>query len=574
MEDEEDTAHLHKPWWKTINAKSVPIFIFAVLAVLLVFKLIFTGGQEQKPDGSSQSTKPSPTIPVKTADWAEGQIIVKFKENVSDAKISARLKELNSSIKGKIEGINATIVAVPPGKEAEVMSALADDPIVKYAEPDYIQKVNWVPNDTYYKNQWGLVNTGQTIKNRAGKAGSDIKTQQAWDVTRGNGIKIAILDTGLDMSHPDLASKVVSQKAFTTSSASDRFGHGTHVAGIAAAITNNGQGVAGACPECQLMIGKVMGDDGTGMASAMSSGITWAADNGAKVINISGGGAQRSASQEEAVTYAWNKGVIVVAAAGNENTNQQFYPAALNNVLSVAASGNSDTRAGFSNYGTWVNVAAPGEGIYSTMPTTAYGMQSSASLALNYDYLSGTSMASPMVAGVAGLVWASSYGTSATNVVNRITSTADKITGTGQYWESGRVNAAKAVGAGTTPTTGPTTAPTSAPSGTNPTPSLVVPTFGCMGSPNNVCPTLPPTQPPGGGGIQPTTTVPTQPGGGQPQPTSVVPSEFPNNPDGGIGRGGRGSGGERQGLIRRFINFLLQLLEWFFRIIGRLGGSN
>lgn len=573
--EEEDTAHSQKPWWKTINVKTLTIAVVIVLLLLVLVRYFLSSSQEvsQLQPSSIQPSLSVSSSPQNTEDWVKGQIMVKFKDTVSDAQISQRLKAFNAKIKNKISGINVTVVEVPVGQEAAVMESLSKDPIVKYAEPDYIQKVNWVPNDTYYKNQWGLINTGQTIKNKVGKANADIKVQQAWDVTRGNGVKIAVLDTGLDMSHPDLASKVVAQKVFTTSSINDKFGHGTHVAGIAAAITNNGQGIAGACPDCQLMIGKIMGDNGTGEASAMAGGITWAADNGAKVINISGGGANRSSTQEEAIIYAWNKGVVIVAAAGNENTNKLFYPAALTNVISVAASGNSDTKASFSNYGTWVNVAAPGEAIYSTMPTKAYVMQNSSPLALNYDYLSGTSMASPMVAGVAGLVWASAQGTSATNVARRVIDTADKIGGTGQYWESGRVNAAGAVGTATNPSAAPSVAPSIGPSPSGTAPTLVVPTFGCMGSPSSICPTLPPTQAPGSPSTTPSGPVASQ--GPVPSGVSINPSEpsgSPSNPGGGGGGGRRGDRPRQEGLIKQFIRFLLQLI---LLIIGRLfGGGN
>jgi thermitase len=576
---EEDTANFQKPWWKTINAKSVTLVVFIILFLLLFIKYLATPPQNNQQKGNEVTQAPSyiPTTP-KTKNRAAGQIVVKFKENISDAVISGRLKVFNAKIKSKIPGIRATVVEVPVGQEDAVMTALSKDPIVKYAEPDYIQRVNFVPNDTYFKNQWGLVNTGQTIKNKTGTANVDIHVQTAWDVSRGAGIKVAVLDTGLDMTHPDLASKVIAQKIFTTSSIDDKFGHGTHVAGIIAAKTNNGQGVAGVCPDCQLMIGKIMGDDGTGLSSSISTGITWAADNGAKVINLSEGGPDRASLQEDAIKYAWSKGVVLVAASGNSSSTKSFYPAALPNVISVAATDNTDKKAYFSNYGTWVNIAAPGENIYSTVPTHAYAMQSQSPLALTYEYISGTSMAAPMVSGIAALVWASPQGTSATNVARRILDTADKITGTGRYWESGRVNAAKAVGVAVSPSVLPSAAPSSSPSlvpSSNPAPTNLTPTFTCLGSPlGSVCPTI------SSGQAAPSLTLgPTTPTtSGEPvnapstepniDPCSTEVVQVQHNREHHKKHKGGGSGGNSGGLLESLLQFLQKLLELLKQLLG------
>lgn len=518
---EEKTSH--SSWWKTLNVKTLTLGVLLILLLLALLRFFLSPATKENVPVAPAKDAVVPSIAPSGKDRAPGQLVVKFKPGVTDAQITEQLRPLNAKIQRKIPGINATVIAVPVGKENAVMSALAKEPIVKYAEPDYIQKVNYVPNDTYYKNQWGLANTGQLIKNKAGKANADINVQTAWDVSKGAGIKVAVLDTGIDTTHPDLASKIVAQKVFTTSTIDDKFGHGTHVAGIVAAKTNNSLGISGTCPECQLIVGKVMGDDGQGLVSNVTTGITWAVDNDAKVINLSEGGSERSAAQEDAINYAWNKGVVIVAAAGNAGTNQQFYPAALPNVLSVAATNSTDTKAYFSNYGTWVNVAAPGDMIYSTLPTHAYVMQTQVSLALNYDYLSGTSMATPIVSGIAALIWTSPQGTSASNVVKRITDTADKITGTGQYWESGRVNAAKAVGTVPTATIAPTAKPTATPapnptSITDPSPSVITPTLFCLGSCPTPIPTKGPTATPGPTSAPLTDTI---------VPTGTVPSTVP-----------------------------------------------
>jgi thermitase len=309
----------------------------------------------------------------------------------------------------------------------EKLLAYRGEKAVLFAEPDFIAKAIGTPNDPSFGNQWGM---------------TKIQAPQAWDITTGQpSIKIAILDTGVDQDHEDLAGKIVANKNYTTSgTVDDRYGHGTHVAGIAAAATNNGIGVAGVGYNSTIMNVKVLDDTGSGYYSWVASGITWAADNGAKVINMSLGGSSSSSTLESAVNYAWGKGVVIVAAAGNSGNTARLYPGYYTNVIAVGATDSNDAKASFSTYGSWVDVAAPGVNIFSTLPNHANQIGSQ-----NYDYLSGTSMATPYVAGLAGLVWATSCGTSNTNVRNRIQSTADPITGTGTYWQYGRINAYKAV---------------------------------------------------------------------------------------------------------------------------------
>ncbi|MFC1924461.1 S8 family serine peptidase, partial [Chloroflexota bacterium] len=254
-------------------------------------------------------------------------------------------------------------------------------------------------------------------------------------------IDIAILDTGIDQDHVDLAAKIVANMNFTSSgTVDDNYGHGTHVAGIAAA----GNGVAGIGFDSSLMNGKVLGDNGSGYYSWVASGVIWATDNGAEVINMSLGGTAYSSTLQSAIDYAWDNGVVVVAAAGNNGSSTQFYPAACTNCIAVAATSSSDSMASWSNYGDWVDVAAPGVSIYSTTINN------------NYGYKSGTSMASPHVAGLAALVFtteadASGNGYRNDEVRSAIESSCDDIglSGIGH----GRINAYRAV-SGTTITTG------------------------------------------------------------------------------------------------------------------------
>jgi thermitase len=485
------------------NSKNRVLLIVIACIIILSAAAVFISAvtppdesaepEEVQTKVNNYMSSPSQTTPVKVP----GQIIVKFKSGITQAQINQELPKYNAKVLRTIEGINRTVIQVPAGEEEKTIKLLTQNALVQNAEANYVVYVQYMPNDPDFQKQWGLVNTGQAIGQFPGKVNADIDAEKAWDVSKGAGVTVAVIDTGLDMTHPDLAGKVIGQKVFpnVSDSIDDRFGHGTHIAGIIAADTNNGQGIAGVCPECKLLIAKAMKDDGTGDNATIAESIVWAADNGAKVINLSEGGPAPTQSElqtmQDALNYAWNKGAVIVAAAGNNGVTQKFYPAALDNTLAVAAVSNQDLMASFSNYGTWVDVAAPGENIFSTLPTKNYRMQAlmaekGGTLQLTYDYLSGTSMAAPIVSGMAALIWTSSYGTSNANVVKRIVETAEPIPGTGSFWQYGRVNAAEAVGANT-PTVTPTRIPTpTTPSGTNPTTSQATPTQPLTPSPTSI----------------------------------------------------------------------------------------
>lgn len=460
------------------------IFLFFFIGIIYSFTGILKN-KTSKPTIVPKKDVAVPTTPRDTQ--VQGQIIVKFKQGYSRAQQEEHLKKYDATIIKTIEGINYTIIKVSPGQENAIIQRMKTDPAIEKALPDYTSHATFAPNDENYSLQYMFKNTVQTLNNIPGKAGADINAEQAWDVTRGAGVKVAILDSGIDINHPDLAGKIAVQRVFVSSTIdpdiSDKNGHGTHVAGIIAANTNNNIGVAGTCPECQLIIGKVVTNDGTGNATGATSdivsGITWATDQGAKVINLSLRSTSPQTQQlyQEGINYAMSKGVVVVAASGNDGSNAVTWPAGNDGVISVAATDNTDRMAPFSNYGAYVKVAAPGTFIASTFPTTP-----NAKKVLNYGYSSGTSMSSPIVAGIAALVWASPYGTSNTAVINRIYETADKIEGTGSQWTEGRVNAGKAVGY----------AP---PSPTIPVEISAFPSINCMGgNAQPPCATMEPTQ--------------------------------------------------------------------------------
>ena len=286
-----------------------------------------------------------------------------------------------------------------------------------------------LPNDPYIsgtqEQQWGPLRTG---------------TNLAWSIWKPCNTKpviIAIVDTGVDSTHPDLVNmmlrdangNVIGHNTLTGQDgpALDDDWHGTHCAGVAAAQTNNGTGIAGMAgwtgsstlsdtTHVKVMPVKVLDNSGNGTNQSVADGITWAADHGANIISLSLGAADSSYVLSQAVSYAWSKGCLVCAAAGNYGMTARFYPAYYPNVLSVAATVNnaSDSLASYSEYGTWVKIAAPGDNICSTIPGSGYASAS------------GTSMATPHVAGLAALIWAQNPRLTNQQVYNYIVGTADK----------------------------------------------------------------------------------------------------------------------------------------------------
>ncbi|MFN8534931.1 MAG: S8 family serine peptidase, partial [Dehalococcoidia bacterium] len=255
------------------------------------------------------------------------------------------------------------------------------------------------PNDPAYPGQqYGL---------------QKIRAPFGWAYSTGDeAVIVAVVDTGVDLNHPDLTAKIVDGYDFVNNdpTAQDDQGHGTHVAGIAAGISNNGVGVAGVSWGARIMPVKVLDSGGSGYTSDVAAGVTWAADHGAKVINLSLGSSSPSVTLETAVNYATNRGALVVAAAGNGGNSVPNYPGAYANVVAVAATDSNNARASFSTYGGFVDIAAPGVGVYSTVPTGSCDLCAPG----GYLSLSGTSMATPHVAGLAAvLAGLPQYGTPA-----------------------------------------------------------------------------------------------------------------------------------------------------------------
>lgn len=256
----------------------------------------------------------------------------------------------------------------------------------EYTEPHYLYLTNEteesiVPNDALYSEyQWNL---------------PSIETEKGWNISKGDEqVIVAVLDTGVQNDHPDLQDKLVEGINIVDESLApnDDVGHGTHVAGIIGANVNNEEGVAGLSWYNKIMPVKVLDSSGAGSTYSVAQGIIWAVDHGARVINMSLGNYAQADFLHDAIKYAYERDVVLIAASGNDNTERPGYPAAYPEVFAVAATNSNKEKASFSNYGDYIDVAAPGDSIASTYPGSQYAA------------LSGTSMASPHVAALAGLI--------------------------------------------------------------------------------------------------------------------------------------------------------------------------
>ena len=354
-----------------------------------------------------------------------GEILVKFKPTAEVAAMASIAQQLNLKSVKHIRKLNAVLYKYPTTQNLDsILDACLQRPDVMYAEPNYRVYALIVPNDPDFSRLWGLHNTGQT----GGKNDADIDAPEAWDKTTGRKeILVAIIDTGIDYNHPDLANNIWTNpdEIPNNNRDDDNNGyvddvhgydfinndpdpmddnrHGTHVAGTVGAVGNNNRGVVGVNWTVKLMALKFLSATGSGSTADAAEAIIYAADNGALITNNSWGGGGFSRTLKDAIEYARDKGVLFVAAAGNEskdNDDSPNYPSNydLENVIAVAASTDRDGMASFSNWGNQtVDLAAPGEDIYSTTPSNTY------------QSLSGTSMATPHVAGAAGLIWAYYY---------------------------------------------------------------------------------------------------------------------------------------------------------------------
>lgn len=309
------------------------------------------------------------------------RFLVRFKDGIAtDTRCSINAVHGCRQVEA-IPGIDVQVLTVPKGKTLnEMLKIYRRNPNVEFAEPDYIAHAALTPDDPYFQSYQSALNT--------------VGAPSAWEVTTGSAaVTIAVLDTGVMRTHEDLSGRLVEGYDFIndTDQPDDDNGHGTGVAGIIGAATNNGRGIAGITWQNPVMPVKVLDRNGSGNYSVIAKGIVYAADQGARVLNLSLGGTNASSTLKRAVDHAYRKNAVVVAAAGNAN-GPVMYPAAYPNVIAVAAVDDNDRRANYSNYGPEVSVAAPGNNVFST------------ALGGDYKTNTGTSFAAPMVAGLAGLI--------------------------------------------------------------------------------------------------------------------------------------------------------------------------
>jgi thermitase len=332
-------------------------------------------------------------------DAAVTQVLVKISPSARVSRVQNRLAPFGRVIAQEELGrLGVILLEIPASGMDERLRELQAVTGVAFVEPNYlVQALDVIPNDPGWGSQYGL---------------TAIRAPQGWELSSGSSsVTIAIIDSGVDLSHADLAGKITAGYDFVNNddTPQDDFGHGTHVAGIAAALGNNGTGVAGVSWGARVMPLKVLSSTGSGTYANVAAAIVWAADHGAQVINLSLGGVSPSATLEAAVVYAYNKGMLLVAASGNTGSSQVLYPARYPQVVAVGATNFTNQPASFSNYGSEVDVAAPGENIYSLGPG-------------GYLTKSGTSMSSAHVSGLAAVLF--SFTASAAAVRSAIESTA------------------------------------------------------------------------------------------------------------------------------------------------------
>jgi len=358
------------------------------------------GAAPQRIAAGSATATPTPTAGPSTQTGPTVPIIVKFKAGTNAAAMDATVGTAGGKTVRTHSQIRTRVINVPAAERDTILAAFKNHGNVERATAAIKLGKASGPNDPAYPQQWAL-------------------PKIAWDTAYGSvsisgTATISVLDTGIDAAHPDLAGNVVAGQSFLgTDPNSDPNGHGTALAGIAAASTNNSTGMAGvAWKGASVSSVQVLGADGTGYDSDVMSGILWAADNGASVILMGFSSGSPDNAIGDAVSYAQSKGATLVAATGNDGSTAATYPAAIAGVIGVAATDQNDAVASFSNTGS-AAVAAPGVGIYATAPGGGYTT------------VNGTSAAAAETAGLAALLSASGKGASA--IASQITGTADSI---------------------------------------------------------------------------------------------------------------------------------------------------
>ena len=401
-----------------------------LMAAAVLLPPVVPNAQGAAPTAQTPTVQSSATMRI-----VKGRVLVQPKAGLSTAQLDRILAGHGGKRKQHLTAINVHVVELPAtANEMAVIKALKSNPNIKFAEPDAVLAPSLYVNDPYYGQEWHLPKIGATT---------------AWDTRTGGGITIAILDTGTDPAHPDLIPQFVpGWNAYdNNNNTGDVYGHGTMTAGTAAAAGNNSVGVSGVAFGSKIMPIRITDTSGYGYYSTMASGITWAADHGARVASISFLGVTASSTVISAAQYMRSKGGVVIAAAGNTGALES-YPAT-DYITSVSATDWDNSMAGWSSTGNYVDLAAPGVNIVTT--TSGGG----------YSGVSGTSFSSPVVAGVYALVMSANPTLGPTQLDGIMFSTATDLGAAGkdpQYgW--GVVNASAAVTKATQSSASDSTAP-------------------------------------------------------------------------------------------------------------------
>lgn len=404
---------------------------FAVAALAGLIPLLFLGA------GPSSAVAAGDNVVVNdgVVGYVKGRVLVKPRPGLSPAALDKELKVHGGTRIEHIKAIDVHVVELPGNaNEQAIAKLLAKNPKFKFAELDLVIRPSVSTNDPYLANAWHL---------------AKVAAATAWDTTNGAGVTIAILDTGVNGTHPDLAANMVAGWNIydNNSNTSDVYGHGTAVAGVAAAAGNNMAGAAGLAWGAKIMPVRISQPDGLATYSAMAKGITWAADQGAKVANLSYQTVAGSSTVINAAAYLRSKGGVLVVCAGNSGIQEAY--AANSNLTAVTATTSTDAFATFSSFGSFVDIAAPGAGVYLTTSSGGYSTGN------------GTSFASPVVAGVYALMAAANPRLTPANLDQALFSTALDLGAAGpdMYYGAGRVDAARAVAAARNMVVTDTTAP-------------------------------------------------------------------------------------------------------------------
>ncbi len=386
-----------------MKRKFYVVFSVAVAALVLCFSLVSAWGA-----GSG-------------ALFVEDELLVQTRVGVSNAAAAAAAKVAGATLSGEIEPLRIKHLKVPAQARESVMAALARNPNFTFVENNYFASGSLVPNDDRYSSQWHL---------------PAINAAAGWEISTGSAdVAIAIIDSGIDPGHPDLADKLIPGYNFLENNqvTNDVLGHGTAVAGCAAAQSDNLIGVAGVSWNSQLMPLVVLNSENWATYYDIARAIIYAVDHGVKVMNISIGGTSSSSTLQNAVDYAWERGAVIFSSAGNSATSTPNYPAACGNVVAVTATTSSDLPASFTTFGNWVDVAAPGSYILTTNRGGGYGSWN------------GTSFSSPITCGLASLVMSVNPALTNAQVVELIKAEADDLGAAGfdPYFGYGRINVSR-----------------------------------------------------------------------------------------------------------------------------------